>query len=482
MAKDNRKAVEPDGAGSDAAPMSMAELVEERQLANDVPSATDLLEKRLPPIACVGDSWHVLKNGVWRPTDRNVYRPVALKALIDEKQTDHYCQQVLNTLESRQQVPKEQLRGFARFDDNDGSILICCQNGVLRVRADQVELLSHDAQYSFTRQAAAAYDPNASYQLFQRVELEALPDEADRDLLAAFGAYTLWPTCELEVVLFCFGATATSKSTLWEFGYGSALGNELVTFLRLSNICTGNGYSIPRLEKAALNLGSEAQAGELSESDAFKQLAEGASMEVRGIYGKPYTMQGYHVKLVFLGNHLPRFKSGTDAELRRCRFLHFMHSPAQKDPTLKTRIAAERDGTFSNVMVPALQWLLANRRMPMGGKESQRIMRRFALQNDPIKAFGEECCDLDLELDASKEKLHRAFYAFCERNDLSAGLRERDVFFMKLRASYPSLTDYRARGSSGREYRLRGIAVKEGVPCPPLRDTDYLDENYLDEK
>ena len=485
--EDNYEAGQPDWGEADAPPKNMAELVEEQQFAADVPSATDLLEKRLPEILCVGDVWYAFENGIWKPTDHNVYRPLALRVLVEAKRTDRNCQHVLRTLESRKQVPREEMRSFARFDD-EGSVLVCCRNGVLRVTAETADLLPHDAHYYFTRQAAAAYDTSAGCELFRSVESEALPDEADQELLETFAGYTLLPSCDLEVALFCFGATATSKSTLWEFGFGSALGSartsdrdceqgsDLVTSISLSSLCSGNGYSIPRLEKAALNLGGEASAGELSESDMFKLLAEGAAMEVRAIYGRPFTMRGYHVKLVFLGNHLPRFKAGTDAELRRCRFLHFMRSPETKDPTLKPRIAAERDGIFSQVMVPRLQGLLANRRMPMGGEESQRIMLRFALQNDPIKVFGDECCDFGPDVHENKDRLFAAFYAFCERNDLSSGLRTRDVFFMKLRAAYPAIADYRPRERGAREYRLRGIEVKEGVPCPPINDLAYLRE------
>jgi phage/plasmid-associated DNA primase len=51
-------------------------------------------------------------------------------------------------------------------------------------------------------------------------------------------------------------------------------------------------------------------------------------------------------KFLFLTNYLPRFQHGTNAELRRLRFLRFERKPAKPDPTLKHRIAFERDGIF----------------------------------------------------------------------------------------------------------------------------------------
>ena len=51
-------------------------------------------------------------------------------------------------------------------------------------------------------------------------------------------------------------------------------------------------------------------------------------------------------KLMFLANSLPRFKHGTDAELRRARFLRFDVLPTEKDVTLKSKLTSERDGIF----------------------------------------------------------------------------------------------------------------------------------------
>jgi putative DNA primase/helicase len=262
------------------------------------------------------------------------------------------------------------------------------------------------------------------------------------------------------------------------------LGDELVTSITLSKVCEGNGYSLPSLQGAALNLAAEAQAGELKESDAFKQLVEGAGIEVRSIYGRPFIMRNYHPKFVVLGNHMPRFKSGTDAELRRSRFIDFAKKAKIVDPTLQPRIASERDGIFSQVMVPRLQQLLRKLEMPMGDPKSIKLRDRFAVENDSLQAFADECCNLGANRHETKDRLHAAFEHFSERNDVAAGLRERTVFFRKLRERFPNLEGYRPRvdlsGQGGtpsrgnrneerqRENELRGIELKEGVNCSPI--------------
>jgi phage/plasmid-associated DNA primase len=64
-------------------------------------------------------------------------------------------------------------------------------------------------------------------------------------------------------------------------------------------------------------------------------------------------------KLWFLSNHLPRFRHGTEAELRRMRFIRFDHISDEKDVTLKAKIRAERDGILG-LMVHYLQRLFAD--------------------------------------------------------------------------------------------------------------------------
>lgn len=102
---------------------SLESLVQDNEVGADVPTATDILEKRIPPICCIGSVWHSYVNGFWRATERDIYRPSALAAAVPEKQTDGFCQQVLSTLESRKQVSRDTLCSFAKFD-GPGTVLL----------------------------------------------------------------------------------------------------------------------------------------------------------------------------------------------------------------------------------------------------------------------------------------------------------------------------------------------------------------------
>ncbi|MBE0541661.1 MAG: hypothetical protein IH623_09770 [Verrucomicrobia bacterium] len=357
--------------------------------------------------------------------------------------------------------------------EGDQTVLLNCRNGVLKVTPEDAVLVPHNLQHMFTRQIAAAYDPNIGCDVFERVVSEALLDEKDQQLFLSYAAYVLQPNCKLHAALVCHGLGGTGKSTVWD-AVSAVMGTDLVMNVSLRQLCAGNGYSIPRLRFAALNVGTEAPSGELAESDMLKMLVCGEPVEARAIYGRPEKLEGYSVKFVFLSNHLPRFKSGTDAELRRLRFLQFDRKPDKIDPLLAPKLAAEKDGIFSNIMVPCLRGLLATPVIPEGGEASRAAKKRFALENDPMESFVAECCVLGPDIYEPKERLHRAFVAWARDKDVALGLQTSEHFFRHLRSRRTGLGDYRPKVDGQRRHCLRGVRLKEGVPLVEEYELDEV--------
>src|SRR5262249_53024801 len=147
----------------------------------------------------------------------------------------------------------------------------------------------------------------------------------------------------------------------------------------MSQICDPKSYHIPKLKFAAVNLGTELDAVELGDSTTFKAIVSGEPIEARPIYGAPFTMQT-SCKLWFLSNTLPRFKHGTEAELRRTRFLRFDFLPPKKDITLKSRLALEPNGVFG-WMLAGLVKALNVPQIPFGGCNSHQVHDRFRISN-----------------------------------------------------------------------------------------------------
>jgi P4 family phage/plasmid primase-like protien len=415
------------------------------------------LAATLPPIKTCVKTWHAYEQGTWHKTERALFRPKAQAILPESIRTARREVSLLDHLEGRCQFDESDFAGFYKFGSG-GEILINVANGVLSIQPDgKTKLLDHSPNYLFTFRVAAKFDPKAECPIFRRVLGELLPDADDRKLLQLFSGNILLPDCRFEVALVDYGEAGHGKSTVAE-ATANALGSDLVTRLTMSQICDAKGYHVPVLRHAAVNLGTELDAVELDESSAFKAIVSGEAIEARPIWGKPFTMRTV-CKLMFLANSLPRFKYGTDAELRRCRFLRFDVLPVEKDVTLKTKLAAERDGIFLWT-VEGLVELLTFAEMPIGGRASRAVLDRFRISNDPCGSFVTLRCQLSPDATTPKDELKNAFADFCRRNELPTSCGE--WFLKKLYERWPQVHETRPTGEGGdRYYAVAGIALRK---------------------
>lgn len=412
----------------------------------------NLLADKLPPIKTVGETWYLFEGGAWRKRTRDALRPPAMDILPPKARTARRADLILDNLESRLQSVDDAMKGFYRFDGED--VLLNVANGVLRVTPERIQLLDAAPEYNFTRQAAASYSPSAHAELFERTLSEALPDEADCELFQLCLGNFLLPDCRHEVCLFCHGPAGTGKSTLAE-PIIAALGEDLAQSLSLAQICHPQAIFIHKLKFAAVNLGSELDALEHADSQAFKLLASGENLTANPKYLEPFEMRTA-CKLWFLANGLPRFKNGSGAELRRMRFLRFEHSPTKKDVTLKARLLSERDGVFA-FMLQGLQKLLALREIPLGGPESQQVHEGFRIANDALGAFVETHCRLAPGTECRKESLKAAYDEFCQRHGFASCVGE--WFFRRLFERFPALIEVRKQVGGGRIRFISGLEL-----------------------
>jgi putative DNA primase/helicase len=245
------------------------------------------------------------------------------------------------------------------------------------------------------------------------------------------------------------------KSTTAE-PIAEVLGVTLVSRLTMSQLCDPKSYHVPKLRFAAVNLGTELDAVELGDSATFKAIVSGESIEARPIYGAPFTM-ATACKLWFLANALPRFRHGSEAELRRTRFLRFDHKPTQKDTTLRARLATEKDGVF-RWMVDGLRELLTMPAIPQGGRESRTVHARFKISNDPIGTFVSTRCILEPSAMISKDSLNEAFKDFCEQHEIAPSVK--DWFFRSLYERWPNLREVRKSENYSRRRCVAGIQLR----------------------
>jgi putative DNA primase/helicase len=413
---------------------------------------------KIPPIMVYEDDWFEYDGKAWRPSRRKQYVSTVYDILPLAHRSARLASNVLNAVEAARQVKNEKLRGAIIFDD-DGRVLVNVNNGVLRVSPEGVELLPHDPSYLFTGCLPSNYHSSAESPIFEDALNATLHNVKDKSLLQWFAGYCLFPDCKQhEVFLICYGPGGTGKSTLAEAIVSAFDDDVLVRKLSLSQICSSGpgSYSLPTLERAMVNLGTELDTVEVDESGTFKQLISGESIVARSIYGKPFTMNST-CKHLFLSNVMPRFKHGTDAELRRARFLAFGKKPEAIDRTLKDKLVAQKDYILYWA-VEGLRAILEGVSAPYGGEESNNAIRRFQLSNDPVQCFVSENLDLDPDAETSKDDVMEAFSQFLDAHQFAH--RTREYFFRALYERNPQIRVVKYYNKAPM-YWLRGVRLRQ---------------------
>jgi P4 family phage/plasmid primase-like protien len=417
--------------------------------------ASRKLRQEIGNVRCVGDDWFVQENGIWLPRPKDEYRALALKSLPSKWRTHLRSIQVLNRVESEQQVRQSTFCGAAKFD-KDGAVLVAVQNGTVRISRDGVTLLSTSPNYGFTAALNVAWDEDAKIDLFGRVLSNALPDPNDRDLLLDVIATALIPDCRYEAALVCQGETGTGKSTV--ITPIDSIFSTTCAHLSMADLCHPSGYKLAMLHNKMLNLSTELNALEMEDTGLFKQLISGESFTARPIYGRPFEMRST-AKFVFLANNLPRFKNGTGAEIRRLRFIRFTKKVTEPDGTLKDRVALEAPGVFVDLVYRA-QALLGGRKLSEPGTFGQETVRRFAVSNDPVGQFVDRCCKIGPGYQCRKVTLTQAFEDFREEHGIPKGFDD-SVFFRALYDRFHSIQKKRITISGLRDNALVGIDLKD---------------------
>jgi P4 family phage/plasmid primase-like protien len=416
----------------------------------------DLFIVRAPQLRCVGSDWFAYTLGTWSPREKDSFRPMALGTMHLTIQTARRETQILNLVEGLKQVPESRFCGVYKLGGED--VLINAQNGVIRVRRSGYQLEPHSPEHGFTQQLAVEFNRGAKCALFLETLSQALPDPLDRALLQICAGNILYPSSKYEVCLIAYGPSGTGKSTLLESGIASIFNTDSVQNLSLAQLCDHKGYALPNLRQAALNLSTELDAIEVGESSNWKSLVSGEPISARAIYAKPETLQTT-VKLCFLTNGLPRFHHGTDAELRRVRFIRFEQKPACVDFDLKKRIRSEASGILV-WMLEGLVHLLQTYGIPFGGETTRRVYETFSVQNDPLGTFVKECCILAPDAVIEKSILGDAYGEFLEEHGLPVEQLKR-AFFQRLYQAYPDIKSSKKR-IDGKLYPVvYGISTKE---------------------
>jgi P4 family phage/plasmid primase-like protien len=416
-----------------------------------------MLGQVIGQLKCVGDEWYVYNaaSGIWGPRSVEEFHPEALRILTEEKRRQKTAKEVVSHLEMRSQVPRSEFCGAVKFVDEQ-TILIAVANGLLKVDPDKAELLKPRDSEGFTVALPVKYNTGAYSPTFDQILHESVEDEQERELFLDVIATALLPDCRFEAALVQIGEAGTGKSTVSSV-FPKIFGDSC-SFLSMSDLCHPSGYKLSMLDRKMINIASELNTLEFDDSGLFKQLISGEQMTVRPIYGRPFEMRST-ATFVFLANSLPRFKHGTQAEVRRLRFVRFDNKPTIIDTTLKPKVEADAEGVFLK-LVKRAQRFLAGHPIVEQSEWGKQTSKRFAISNDPVGQFVQLRCVLGPDKRCSKDFLSAQFEEFKQDHAISDRLSS-NHFFRALYERFPGVQSSRVREGVKRAQIITGIDTND---------------------
>jgi putative DNA primase/helicase len=306
-----------------------------------------------------------------------------------------------------------------RSDDLDADPwLLNVANGVVDLRTG--ELLEHDPKHLLTRQAHAAYHPDAAAQSWQTFLERVQPDPQVRAFLARLTGLALVGAQREHLLPIDYGTGANGKST-FHGAITEALGDyagkvPVELLVGRGSDRTGPTPELMALRGRRLVVADEPEAGARLREAHVKALTGGDRIVARPMYAKGGMVEfdPSHL-LVLVTNHRPAV-AGTDEGIwRRLLLIPWAVSvpKPEQDPDLPDRIAAEADGVLAWAVAGCLAWQRDGLNPPA---QVQAATADYRAEQDHLATFIEDECIVSAAVRVPPGKLRAAYEDWCQRS------------------------------------------------------------------
>ena len=179
--------------------------------------------------------------------------------------------------------------------------------------------------------------------------------------------------------------------------------------------------SLSELFGKLANIFADLPSKSVDDNGMFKALTGEDSITAERKNKDPFGFRPY-ARLLFYCNEIPRnYGDRSDGFYRRLIIIRFTKSvPADKrDPNLKERLSAERDGILAWAL-EGLQRLMAANYLFTETDRTRAELKRYRIENNSALSFAEECCVIDQSAECHREELFLAYREYCHVNGLKA--------------------------------------------------------------
>lgn len=271
------------------------------------------------------------------------------------------------------------------------------------------DLYDHTPEYFSIIQSAAAYAPFQVSHEWIRFLHQAVPDEADRELLQMFAGLCLTGDTSPQRALLLIGEGGTGKGTFTRV-LSTVLGN-LATSSAIENIKDGS-FLVGTLVGKRMCIVSELPRS--FDWLPFKRITGEDQISVDVKNKTPYTTK-LDMKLVILSNVMPFLGDdvSNNSLLRRFLPVAFNVRPTEQDPTLIERLTAadELPGVL-NWMLDGLR-LLQERGMRFPAGDTAALSREIVEESNKVISFLRDECYYTPDVTVTATELYLAYSKWC---------------------------------------------------------------------
>jgi P4 family phage/plasmid primase-like protien len=287
-------------------------------------------------------------------------------------------------------------------------------NGVLDI--ESMELSPHSEDYGFMYVIPYKYEVGDKCPRFDQFMDEVTQENHHKkDLILQFMGYCL-SGLDPKVVQKCaifYGGGSNGKSVLLDL-LRELVGRVNASAVGMTNLSKDTGRY--KLKDRMVNISDETPSTGFLESNDFKSIVSGDTLEVRRLYHDAVEWKSM-TKLVFACNELPFTSDFSDGLYRRLIIVpfnaKFRESDGTLDPLLLDKLLKERSGILQKVLMAYKEFKANGYRFPEVD-EIKRAKQEYRSMGDSIYQFVEEECSYKQGLSVPSRVAYRCYIAWCE--------------------------------------------------------------------
>jgi len=347
-------------------------------------------------------------NGIYRYNGEGIIKE-GVESRIGEKGTEHVKKEVIGHIRDRTRVNRKEF--------NVHKHLIPLKNGLFNL--ETWDLQPHDPDKLFTYQLPVEYNPDAKCPKIYKFFSEVL-NEDNIPLMQEIFGYCLWVDYPSHKTFWLLGLGRNGKGVTLNL-LSSMLGKENVTNIPLRKLEYGR-FALYNLYGKLANIMSEPDPRKMEKSTVLKMLTGGdlISAEKKNVQNE-INFTNY-AKMIIAANQIPEIVDTTIAFWERVITIKYPNffgdDKADKNLIEKLTTPEELSGLL-NWSLDGLKRLRENNwnfTKTQSAEEMKVEMKKYA---DPVFAFIEEKCIVDLNVFIPKDDLYNAYREYCGEKDLT---------------------------------------------------------------